>query len=285
MSTEYARAVLETLDHWANQLAAPLLPPRIIVEGDLVRLLLREHIPHTVMVAKSIRAVSGLRAAVLLAEDGYVTECASLLRMVSDFCSEITAVGEALHRGGQVPAAVQTFVDQYFTFKHRTPEALAAAERTRYVAREELMKAEVRMAEGTDVDPEKLRTVKRYLNMAYDSYVHGAYESTMELCDPNRMEFMMRGHRSAEKRAEFVEAALCPMEDRPHLPARAGAGVRRDVHRHVQGLPTEPEGRQLLARSGAGKADGGEHQRKVAGDRRIATTHRRRPAARIGCRR
>lgn len=213
MRDEYARAVLETLDDWANRLAAPLLPPRVAVEGDLIRLLLREHIPHSVMVGKSIRAVSGLRAAVLLAEAGYVSECASLLRMVSDFCTEITAIGKALHRGGQVSAAVQTFVDQYFTFKHRTPEALATAERTRYVTREELMKAEVRMAEETDVDPERVRTTKRFLNMAYDSYVHGAYESTMELCDPNQNEFMMRGHRSAEKRAEFIEAAFLKMHE------------------------------------------------------------------------
>ena len=37
------------------------------------------------------------------------------------------------------------------------------------------------------------------------------------------------------------------------------------VHRDVQGVPAEPEGRQLLARSGAGEAHGGEHQRKVTG--------------------
>lgn len=112
-----------------------------------------------------------------------------------------------------MPVAVQTFVDQYFAFKHRTPEALAAAERIRYVAREDLMKGEVRMAEGTAADPERLRAVKRFLNMAYDSYVHGSYESTMELCDPSRTEFMMRGHRSAEKRAEFIEAAFLKMHE------------------------------------------------------------------------
>ena len=44
---------------------------------------------------------------------------------------------------------------------------------------------------------------------------------------------------------------------------------------------TEPEGRQLLARSGAGEAHGGEHQRKATGDTRLANT--RRPAG-IGCR-
>ena len=40
---------------------------------------------------------------------------------------------------------------------------------------------------------------------------------------------------------------LWPVENRPGLPARTGAGVRRQVHQHVQGVPAEPEGGQLLA--------------------------------------
>ena len=86
------------------------------------------------------------------------------------------------------------------------------------------------------------------------------------------------------ERAEADRHELRPVEDRPHLPARAGAGVHREVHRHVQGLPAEPEGRQLLARSGAGEAHGGEHQRKVTGGTPLGSTSTRRPAARIGCR-
>lgn len=35
----------------------------------------------------------------------------------------------------------------------------------------------------------------------------------MELCDPNRMDFMMRGHRSVEKRSEFIEAAFLKMHE------------------------------------------------------------------------
>ena len=58
---------------------------------------------------------------------------------------------------------------------------------------------------------------------------------------------------------------LWPVENRPCVPARAGAGVRREVHRHLQGVPAEPEGGELLAGSGAGQAHGGEHQRTVTG--------------------
>ena len=208
------RSLIDQLHGWANELAAPLVPPREVPEaGGGIRLEFREHIPHTVMVGKSIRAVSGIRAALILADLGYVAECAALLRMVSDFCTEITAVGEALNRGGKLPSAVESFIGQYFAPKPRSPEQLAAAERTRYVSREELMKAHLRLAENANVDGEQLRIVHRFLNMAYDAYVHGAYETTMELCDPCSGRFMMCGHLSTLKREEFVEAVLLELHE------------------------------------------------------------------------
>ena len=210
----FARDLIDRLDGWVNDLAAPLMPPRAVPEGDdRFRLEFKLHIPHAVMVGKLVRAVSGLRSALLLAEAGYVAECAALLRMVSDFCTEVSAIGEALNRGGGPPRAVRDFVDQYFTPKARTPEEYAAAERIRYVRREELMKAEVRRAEGTIVDGEQLRIFHQFLNMIYDAYVHGAYETTMELCNPLTGIFEMRGHPEAAKREEFVEAVFLKLHE------------------------------------------------------------------------
>ena len=54
------------------------------------------------------------------------------------------------------------------------------------------------------------------------------------------------------------------------VPAQQYVGA---VHRHVQGIPAEPEGRQLLARSGAGEAHGGEHQRQVTRSAAWQRTH------------
>lgn len=210
----FARDLIDKLNGWVDKLAAPLMPPRAIVEGpELIRLELREHIPHTVMIGKCVRAVSGIHAALALADLGYVVECAALLRMVSDFCMEITAIGEALNRGGALPRAVQIFVDQYFAPKLRTPEEFAAAERTHYVSREELMKAGIRLAENANVDGEQLRTFHRFINMTYDAYVHGAYETTMELCDTDTCRFMMNGHLSPSKRQEFVEAVFLKLHE------------------------------------------------------------------------
>ena len=210
----FARDLIDKLDGWVDKLAAPLMPPRMVVEEpDLIRLELREHIPHAVMIGKCVRAVSGIHAALALADLGYVVECAAVLRMVSDFCTEITAIGEALNRGSELPRAVRTFVDHYFVPKPRTPDQFEAAERARYVSRKDLMKAEVRLAENANVDGEQLRTTHRFINMTYDAYVHGAYETTMELCDPDTGRFMMRGHLSSSKRQEFVEAVFLKLHE------------------------------------------------------------------------
>ncbi len=211
---EFPRQLIDRLDSWVNELSAPLLPARVLREGDnYLRLEFRRHIPQAVMVGKLVRAVSGIRAALAMAELGYVAECASILRMISDFCTEVSAIAEALNRGGEPPRAVREFVAQYFTPKARTPEEYEASERTRYVSRKELMKAETRMSEGTEVDGEHLGVIHEFLNMAYDAYVHGAYETAMELLNPATHRFEMRGHPDEAKREEFVEAVFLKLHE------------------------------------------------------------------------
>ncbi len=217
MATDFsfARNLIDEIDGWVNELAAHLMPPRIINTGQgMSRLELRKHTPHTVMIGKCVRAASGIRAALTLADLGYVVECAALLRVVSDFCTEIMAISSALNRKGELPRTVQTFVEQYFAPIPKTPEELEAADRARYVSREKLLK-EVGgfLAANANVDSKQSLPVLRFLNMIYDKYVHGAYETTMELCDPDTSRFMMRGHPSQSKRQEFAEAVFLKLHE------------------------------------------------------------------------
>jgi hypothetical protein len=211
----FGRDLIKQLGDWVNALAAPIMPPRIVPEGDeYVRLEFCEHLPHTVMVGKAIRAASGIGAALALADLGYIVECGSILRMVSDFCTEITTIGQALHDGGTLPAAIQTFVDQYFARKIVTVDQFAGDKRPRYVSREELAKAETQAAsEGAKVRREQIRDTRRYLNYVYDGFVHGAYASTMELCDPAAGRFMVDGHTDESKKEEYVEAVMLKLHE------------------------------------------------------------------------
>jgi hypothetical protein len=203
---DVTREVINRLDEWVNALARPLLPLVATREptGDY-RLQFREEGPPALLVGKLVRAVSGIRAALVLADSGFITEAGALLRIVSDFCTEVDAVSHAVH-SGDTPKAVTEFVQQYFVPKPRTPEENEAAKKTRYVTREELLKVHVRRTQGTDIDGDHFRRLKRYLNVAFDAYVHGAYETTMELFDPKVGVFLMSGHPSADRRSEFHDA-------------------------------------------------------------------------------
>ena len=149
----------------------------------------------------------------MLAEVGYITECAALLRIVSDFCIEISAIGSSLHRSDELRTAVKQFVDQYFMPRAHTPDEFAARKRMQYVSREKLMRAHEAFAENQPIDTNLLKRSHRFVNMVYDAYVHGAYETTMELWNPRTCSFAMRGHPSPTKREEFVEAVFLKMHE------------------------------------------------------------------------
>ena len=194
--------LIEKLDEWTNKLAAPLLPP---IENSVARRLeFRQHIPHAVMIGKCVRAVSGVHASLALADLGHVAECAAIMRMVSDFCTEIITIGKALDNEQELPDSVQDFVEHYFTPKPRTPDQHKEAKRPRYPNRNDLMKVETRWAETKGIDDDGRQAVHKFLNSRADAYVHGAYETTMELYDPRTGHFNMRGSRSRWKREDYI---------------------------------------------------------------------------------
>lgn len=208
------RDILDKLDRWANDLVSPALPLLATPEGDDgVRLAFRQQIPQSVMVGKLVRAVSGLQGALVLAEVGHITECAALLRIVSDFCAEIWAIGSSLQQGGNLSPAVKEFVDQYFMARARTPDEFAAMKRRHYVSRKELMRAQEAFAANQSIDTNLLKRSHLYLNMIYDSYVHGSYETTMDLWHPRTCVFEMRGHPSPQKQEKFIEAVFLKMHE------------------------------------------------------------------------
>jgi hypothetical protein len=203
------RQLIDCLDRWVNTLAAPTMPPHVVVEsGNHARLEFRMHIPHTVLVGKLVRIVSGIRAALTLADQGYVTECASILRIVSDFCTEVTIIAKALDKGDEIPKSVSNFVAQYFQPKSQTPEQYEKADRARYISRAELLNADQQLSANFDAKHPHFnrRSLRKFLNMVYDGYVHGAYETTMDLFDQSTGLFAMRGHPDIAKREEFVDA-------------------------------------------------------------------------------
>ena len=135
----------------------------------------------------------------LLAEAGFVTEAGALLRMVSDFATEAFSVIEGELRGKRTTAQ-QEFIDQFFERELTKPRAASEQGKRRYVSREELIKAHVRLGDEAGFGGERTRDLMRSRNSIYDAYIHGAYVTAMELYHGDRQEFMLRGHEGAGQR-------------------------------------------------------------------------------------
>jgi hypothetical protein len=221
--------VLAQMDGWLSELAAPLLPLKKVPAGppeaNGFRWAFREETERALVIGKSVRMISAIKAAFILVDQGYTTECGTLLRTVSDFASEITSISEGA-RSGTPTAAQKKFLDQYFTPIPDDADEYDAQRREHFVTRDELLSAHYRLAAELRTanvkdspNPDRVRKVFRYLAHMYDKYVHGAYITAMELYNGDTWRFMVSGHESAEYRvlcktqaASKLHEAVCALD-------------------------------------------------------------------------
>jgi hypothetical protein len=187
------REVIGKLEGWLSALAKPLLPAVRINEANHGwHWEFSESTPYALVVAKCVRMVSGINAAVHLVEAGYVTEVASILRMVADFATEVIAVSEAAFRE-EPTAAQRKFVSQFFVAPARTPAEYEQRDRQSYVSRRDLMMSHARLAADAGEDPDEYLMLRRFVNRGLDGYVHGAYLTAMELYNGGSHRFEVAG--------------------------------------------------------------------------------------------
>jgi hypothetical protein len=217
--TDFAvtRRVLAGLDEWLTELAAPLVPLKAVPAGPLgsggFRWAFREETERALVIGKSVRMISGIRAAFILVDLGYITECGTILRTVSDFAAEIFSICEGV-RSGKPTQNQKLFVEQYFKPIPEDRDEYDAQKREQFVTRDKLLTAHYRLAaEMKGGDPERVRRVLRYLAHMYDKYVHGAYITAMELYDRSTWRFMVGGHESLEYRSECKRAAASKLHE------------------------------------------------------------------------
>ena len=162
----------ETMDHaeqWVHELAKLLSPPvKVTVQGTF-------RWEHPERDASSAQV--------------------TLLRTVADFSAEIEYLGEALLEG-RLTDDQSRFVDQHFAPFPSDPDELAAREREYYIGRKDMAKARSRLFTKWGGDAKELDKIAAYLNKGYDSFVHGANGSAMELFTGRTTSFMLNGHES-----------------------------------------------------------------------------------------
>lgn len=196
MDFALTRAQIDRLPAWVDRFAARCVAPeRVNSPAGGFRWEHSIKDAETLQVAKAVRIASGLRAAIVLADSGHTVECGVLLRTVSDFCSEIVYVGEGLAEK-RFTGDQERFIQQHFSALPQTPDELAAREREYYVGRKDIAKAFERIITKAGASVSEFAKIHSFLNKGYDSYVHGAYPTAMELYTGRTMTFMLRGNES-----------------------------------------------------------------------------------------
>jgi hypothetical protein len=134
--------------------------------------------PRQLLVVKAARVVSGLRALGILLDAGHVIEAGVLIRTVDDFLDDILYVVEAGQRPG--PTSGQTaFVSAFFAEQVHPDHLLEDRPGLDRTKRKEIRAAAARLLSPTK--PHRVTTLNRALDFAWDGYVHGAYQQSMEL--------------------------------------------------------------------------------------------------------
>lgn len=198
MDFKLTRAAIDALNTPIDALAACLPRPTMVpLAGGDFRWEYPIQSPEVVQVAKAVRMVTSIKAAWHLAERGLTTECATLLRVTSDFASEIVFLAEGILEG-KLNSAQQKFVDDYFKPFPTDPDELATREREYYVGRKDIIAAHTRFAQKAGIDGAHLERLIKYLNKGYDAYVHGAYATAMELFTGATYSFMLNKNESPQ---------------------------------------------------------------------------------------
>jgi hypothetical protein len=189
------RRIIDRMNDWVDNFARDLAPAARVPVETSFRWEHAEKSPRSAQVAKAVRAVSGLRAAMQLADVKHTIESGVILRAVADYAAEIIYLGEAILEGRMTPDQAK-FVEQHFAPLPDDPDDLAAREKEYYIGRKDIARAHRRVLEKFGGAADDVAKISAYLNKGYDSYVHGSNGSAMELYDVRSNSFMLRGHLS-----------------------------------------------------------------------------------------
>jgi hypothetical protein len=150
-----------------------------------------DHSIDAVILCKAVRVSSGLNAARILLEAGFVAEVGVILRTLDDFVDEITFLTEALESGEQ-PAAHKQFLEAFFAQRILSREEWLAQEKAEaYLPKKKIRASQARQL-GKD-DPDHVRKITSVIDRTLDAFVHGHYPTAMELYDGRVHRFSLRG--------------------------------------------------------------------------------------------
>jgi len=191
--TELFGEALALMEETFTVLEARVPRPQRVPVGDGYWYRYVEATPQQAVVQKLARYVSGLRAARLLNEHGFVQEQAALQRMLDEFGEDIAFLSIGLKTG--LTERHRDYLTYFYAEEFADPDAplQPGASRRPTVPRQKIQSYLVRHVIGEDVNPALASSAFKTVSGAYSGFVHGASPQIMDMYGGDPPRFHLAG--------------------------------------------------------------------------------------------
>lgn len=149
---------------------------------------------HQAIVQKLARVISGLHAARILLENGFIQEQAALQRMLDEFQEDVTFLAYAVIFNDMTNQH-HKYLNAFYEEEFDNPEDPVSSTQKRPMVSRDKIRAYIARIEGSGLDPSRGIAVTRTISKAYSGYVHGASPQIMEMYGGHPPRFHVSGMR------------------------------------------------------------------------------------------
>jgi hypothetical protein len=189
---------LRNMDATLGELVKRIALPQQVPILDSFALRYVEKSIHQAIVQKLARVVSGLHAARILLEAGFLQEQGALQRMLDEFQEDITFLAYAVINN-DVTDLHQRYLEAFYEEEFDKPEDPVASTQKRPLVPRDKIRAYIARIEGNGLDPSRGIAVTRTISKAYSGYVHGASPQIMEMYGGDPPRFHVSGMRDTPR--------------------------------------------------------------------------------------
>ena len=188
------------MEHTVHQLASRVPPPQCLPYKDSFVFRYVEKSVHQALIQKLARLVSGLHAARLLMEAGFVQEQAALQRILDEITEDIAFLSFSVVYGDSTPSH-KIYLKAFFQEEFDPSDTVASSRERPAVPRKKIRAYIDRVASGPKGSSKHLDAA-RTVSKTYSGYIHAASPQIMDMYGGNPPRFHMHGMRGTERHLE-----------------------------------------------------------------------------------
>ena len=191
---------LNHMERTVHQLASRVPRPQCVPFKDSFVFRYVEKTVHQALVQKLARLVSGLHAARLLMETGFVQEQAALQRVLDEITEDISFLSSSVIFR-ETTSLHKNYLDAFFQEEFDPNDGVASSIERAMIPRKKIRAYIDRVSSGPKGSSKHL-DASRTVSKAYSGYIHAASPQIMDMYGGNPPRFHMRGMQGSERHAE-----------------------------------------------------------------------------------